>query len=149
MTKLVKFEDKSVDLDKLAQRMKKLLVKEKFKIVKDDRTENAIHIRAVKSQITRIVIGTARDIELVIAGDPNNFAVILVVGAWGKNMAISATTGFVIASTVAAPAVVAGSILAAGSYLTSVNFEENLFKQIISVVNQLNGSYQSIEKQIV
>jgi len=109
LTKLAKYEVLSVDLDKLAQKIRKLLEKEKFKIVKDDRTENAIHIRAVKSQITRIVIGTARDIEIVIAGDPDNFAVILVVGAWGKNLAISATTGFVVASTIAAPAIAAGT----------------------------------------
>lgn len=146
MTKLMKFEDKGVDLDKLAQRIKKLLAREKFKIVKDDHTENAIHIRAVKSQITRIVIGTARDIEIVIAGDPDNFAVILVVGAWGKNLAISATTGFVVASTVAAPAVAAGTILAAGSYLTSVNFEEDLFKKIVGVVNSLSNSSHIEEK---
>lgn len=147
MTKLIKIEDKKVDLDKLAQRIRKLLAKEKFKIVKDDRTENAIHIRAVKSQITRIVVGTARDIELVIAGDPDNFAVILVVGAWGKNIAISAAAGYVIASTVAAPAVAAGTILAAGSYLTAVNFEENLFKEIMSIAHKLGGSYQPQEKQ--
>lgn len=146
MTKLSKYEDQNVDLDKLAQKIRKMLEKEKFKIVKDDRTENAYHIRAVKSQITRIVIGTARDIELVIAGDPNNFAVILVVGAWGKNLAISATTGYVIASTVAAPAVVVGSVLAAGSYLTSVNFEEKLFERIESEVVKLSNSNQ-VENQ--
>ena len=137
MTKLAKYEGQSVDLDKLAQKIRKLLEKDKFKIVKDDRTENAIHMRAIKSQITRIVIGTARDIEIVIAGDPDNFAVILVVGAWGKNIAISATTGFVIASTLAAPAVAAGTVLAAGSYLTSVNFEEKLFDRIDVEVHKL------------
>jgi len=137
MTKLSKFEELDVDLDKLAQKIRELLEDEKFKIVKDDRTENAIHIRAVKSQITRIVIGTARDIELVIAGDPDNFAVILVAGAWGKNLAISAATGFVIASTVAAPAVVVGTVLAAGSYLTAVNFEERLFDKIEKEVYRL------------
>ena len=147
MTKVAKIEDKNIDLEKLAQRVRKLLAKDNFKVVKDDRTENAIHIRAVKSHITRIVVGTARDIELVIAGDPDNFAVILVVGAWGKNIAISAATGYVIASTVAAPAVAAGTILAAGSYLTSVNFEENLFKEIMSIAHRLGGSYHPPEKQ--
>lgn len=137
MTKLSKFEKLGVDLDKLAEKIRKLLEKEKFKIVKDDRTENAIHLRAVKSQITRIVLGSARDIEIVIAGDPDNFALILVVGAWGKNLAISATTGFVIASTVAAPAVAVGTVLAAGSYLTSVNFEEKLFDRIEKEVYKL------------
>jgi len=137
LTKLSKFEELNVDLDKLAHQVRKLLEKERFKIVKDDRTENAIHMRAVKSHITRIVIGTARDVEIVIAGDPDNFAVILIVGAWGKNMAISAATGFVVASTLAAPAVVAGTVLAAGSYLTAVNFEEKLFDKIETEVHKL------------
>lgn len=147
MTKLAKYKEMSVDLNKLAQRIRKLLEKEKFKITKDDRTENAIHIRAVKSQITRIVIGTARDIEIVIAGDPDNFAVILVVGAWGKNLAVSATTGFVVASTLAAPAVAAGTVLAAGSYLTSVNFEENLFDKIEKEAYKLKKTSINTEPQ--
>jgi len=140
LTKLSKFEELNVDLDKLAHQVRKLLEKERFKIVKDDRTENAIHIRAVKSQITRIVIGTARDIELVIAGDPKNFALILVIGAWGKNLAISAITGYVVASTIAAPAATAGTILAAGSYLTSVNFEEKIFDRIEEEIYKLKDT---------
>ena len=135
---MIHFRDLGVNLDKLAQKVKKLLEKEKFKIVKDDRTENAIHIRAIKDQITRIVIGTARDIELVIAGDPDNFIVALTVGAWGKNMAISATAGFLVASTVAAPAMAVGTVLAAGSYLTSINFEEGLFDRIEEQVKRLS-----------
>lgn len=137
MTKIIKFEELNVDLDRLSERIRKLLEDDKFKIVKDDRTENATHIRAVKSQITRIVIGTARDVELVIAGDPNNFAVILIVGAWGKNLATSATAGFVVASMVAAPAVAVGTVFAAGSYLTSVNFEEKLLDKIEKEVYKL------------
>ena len=149
MTKVSKFEDLSVDFDKLAQSIRKLLEKEKFMIVKDERTENAVHIRAVKSQITRIIVGTARDMELVIAGDPDNFAVILVVGAWGKNLAISAATGFVVASTVAAPAVVAGTVLAAGSYLTAVNFEEKLFDSIEKEVTKLKKSLKKQNDNII
>lgn len=147
MTKLAKIENKSIDLEKLAHQIKKLLAKEKFKVVKDDSTENAIHIRAVKDQITRIVIGTAREVELVIAGDPNNFALVLVVGAWGKNIAISATAGYVIASTVAAPAVAAGTILAAGSYLSAVNFEEEFFEKILKEIAKLKQSFQDMPNQ--
>lgn len=66
----------------------------------------------------------------MIAGDPDNFAVVIIVGAWGKNLAISAATGFVVASTIAAPALVVGSIAAAGSYVTAKKFEESLFNQI-------------------
>ena len=71
-----------------------------------------------------------RDIEFIIAGDPDNFAVVLIVGAWGKNLAISGATGFVVASAIAAPAVVVGTVAAVGSYLTAIKFEERLYKRI-------------------
>jgi len=130
VTRLMKVEGKSVDLSKLYAGIKKMLEDEKFRIVKDDVTENAYHIRAVKTQVTRIILGAARDVEVVVAGDPDNFAVVLIVSSWGKNLAISGATGFVIASTVAAPAVVVGTVAAAGSYLTAVKFEEQLCKRI-------------------
>ena len=130
MTRLMKVEGKSVDLNRLYASIKKMLEEEKFRIVKDDVTENAYHLRAVKTQVTRIIIGAARDVEVVVAGDPDNFAVVLIVGSWGKNLAISGATGFVVASTVAAPAVVVGTVAAAGSYLTAIKFEEQLYKRI-------------------
>ena len=55
---------------------------------------------------------------------------MLIVGAWGKNLAISGVTGFVVASTIAAPAVVVGTVAAAGSYLIAIKFEEQLYKRI-------------------
>ncbi len=130
MTRLMKVEGGAVDLGKLYASIKKMLEDEKFRIVRDDVTENAYHIRAVKTQVTRIIVGAAREVEVVVAGDPDNFAVVLIVGAWGKNLAISGVTGFVVASTVAAPAFVVGTVAAAGSYLTAVKFEEQLYKRI-------------------
>lgn len=130
MTKLMKVEGKSVDLSRLYASIKKMLEDEKFRIVKDDITENAYHIRAVKTQVTRIIVGATRDVEVVVAGDPDNFAVVLIIGAWGKNLAISGATGFVVASTIAAPAIVVGTLAAAGSYLTAIKFEEQLYKRI-------------------
>jgi len=136
MTRLMKVEGGAVDLNLLYASIKKMLEKEKFRVVRDDVTENAYHIRAVKTQVTRIIVGAARDVEVVIAGDPDNFAVVLIVGSWGKNLAISGATGFVVASTVAAPAVVVGTVVAAGSYLTAVKFEEQLYKRIEDEINK-------------
>ncbi|MBN2335262.1 hypothetical protein JXL21_06845 [Candidatus Bathyarchaeota archaeon] len=140
MTRLMKVEGGAVDLSRLYAAIKKMLEDEKFRIVKDDVTENAYHIRAVKSQVTRIIVGAARDVEVVVAGDPDNFAVVLIVGSWGKNLAISGVTGFVVASTVAAPAVVVGTVAAAGSYLTAIKFEEQLYKRIENEISKLKKS---------
>jgi len=140
VTKLLHMEGKNTDLEKLYASVKNFLLKENFNIVKDDVTEKAYHLRAVKTHVTRIIIGAARDVEVVIAGDPNNYAVIILVGAWGKNMAVSATTGFIIASTVAAPAALAvGSIAAAGSYLTAKMFEEKLHDKIASKISEFSS----------
>ena len=140
MTELLHIEGRNVDLAKLYGNVKNFLVGEKFKIVKDDLTEKAYHLRAVKTQVTRIIVGAVRDVEVIIAGDPNNFAVIVLVGAWGKNLAISATTGFVVASTVAAPAALAvGSVAAAGSYITARMFEDRILGEIESKIDELDS----------
>ena len=143
MTRLMKVEGGAVDLGRLYASIKRMLEDEKFRIVRDDVTENAYHIRAVKTQVTRIIIGAARDVEVVVAGDPDNFAVVLIVGSWGKNLAISGATGFVVASTVAAPAVVVGTVAAAGSYLTAVKFEEQLYKRIEEEIRKQRNQRKS------
>jgi len=134
MTKVMQIKKKNVDLAQLYQDVKDTLVKENYKIIKDDVTGFTFHVRAIKTNVTRIIVGAARDIELVIAGEPNNFAVAIMVGAWGKNIAISSVTGFVIASTVAGPALVAGTLAAAGSFLTARAFEDKLHKDIEKLV---------------
>lgn len=140
MTKLLHIEGRDTDLEKLYASVKNYLLRENFKIVKDDVTEKAYHLRAVKTHVTRIIVGAARDIEVVIAGDPNNYAVVILVGAWGKNMAVSATTGFVIASTVAAPAALAvGSVAAAGSYITAKMFEDKIKDRIESHIAEFSS----------
>jgi len=140
VTELLHIEGRNVDLAKLYGNVKNFLVGERFKIVKDDETEKAYHLRAVKTQVTRIIVGAVRDVEVIIAGDPNNFAVIVLVGAWGKNLAISATTGFVVASTVAAPAALAvGSVAAAGSYITARMFEDRILGEIEAKIDELDS----------
>ena len=134
MTNIIQITNRNIDLAQLYHNIKDALREENFKITKDDVTEYTYHMRAVKTNVTRIIVGAARDIELVIAGEPNNFAVAIMVGAWGKNIAISSVTGFVIASTVAAPALVAGTIAAAGSFLTARVFEEKLNKDIMKMI---------------
>ena len=134
MTKVMQIRKKNVDLAQLYQDVKETLRKENYKITKDDVTGFTFHMRAIKTNVTRIIVGAARDIELVIAGEPNNFAVAIMVGAWGKNIAISSVTGFVIASTVAAPALAAGTLAAAGSFLTARAYEDKLHKDIDKLV---------------
>lgn|GEM_PF-4690463 len=130
MTKTQLFKNKAINLETLYRKIKRRLLEDDFRLTSEVQTEHVYHLRAEKTGVTEIIIGAVRDIELIIAGEPNSFAVIFTVGAWGKNLAISGATGFIVASTIAAPAVVVGTVAAAGSYLTAIKFEEQLYKRI-------------------
>jgi len=130
LTKTQLFKNKAINLETLYRKIKRRLLEDDFRLTSEVQTEHVYHLRAEKTGVTEIIIGAVRDIELIIAGEPNSFAVIFTVGAWGKNLAISGATGFIVASTIAAPAVVVGTVAAAGSYLTAIKFEEQLYKRI-------------------
>ena len=146
MTKVGSFEERNVDLKKLYGNVKNMLTAENFRITRDEATENSYHLKANKAGVTRIIVGATRNVELVIAGEPNAFAVTLSVGAWGKNLATSAgagagaglATGYVVASLVAAPAVAVGTVAAAGSYITAKKFEGDFWNKITAEVNKLS-----------
>jgi len=138
LTKISVFEGKNVDLKMLYDNVKDEVLKEKFNITKDEVTENSYHLRAIKTGVARIIIGATRDIEIIIAGEPDAFAVCMMVGAWGKNIAFSTATGYVVATAAAGPAIAAGAIAAAGSYATSKAFEENLFNKITDEIEKLS-----------
>jgi len=138
MTKVGSFEGRNVDLKKLYGNVKNMLMAEKFRITKDEATENSYHFRGVKTGVARIILGATRDVSLVIAGEPNAFAVTLSVGSWGKNLAISGAAGYVVASAVAAPAAPVGAIAAAGSYITAKKFEGDFWNKITAEINKLS-----------
>jgi hypothetical protein len=137
MTKVGTFEGKNVDLKKLYGNIKKMLTAEKFGVTKDEATENAYHLKALKRGVKRIILGGTRDVSLVIAGEPNAFAVTFSVGAWGKNLAISGAAGYVAAAAAGLPGVAVGSVAAAGSYITAKKFEGDFWKKITAEINKL------------
>jgi hypothetical protein len=124
LTKTQLFKNKVVNLETLYRKIKRRRLEDDFRLTSEAQTEHVYHMRAEKTGVTEIIIGAVRGIELIIARYPDNFAVVLIVGAWGKNLAISGATGFVVASTIAAPAVVVGTVAAASSYLKAMKFEE-------------------------
>jgi hypothetical protein len=147
MTNVAKFEGKNVDLMELFHRIKGMLVEENFRITKEESTESAHHLRGIKTGVSRIIIGTTRDIEVIVAGEPNLFAVVLVVGAWGKNLVVPSVTGFVVASTVTGPVgLAAGTIAGASSYITAKKFEADMFGRIKKEVEALSRPGQTDNK---
>ena len=146
LTKVGSFEGKQVDLKKLYGNIKNKLGAEGFEITKDETTEKSYHLKANKTGVTRIIVGATRNVEVVIAGEPNAFAVTFSVGAWGKNFATSVgagagaglAVGYVVASLVAAPAVAVGTVAAAGSYVTAKKFEGDMWDKITDEIRKLS-----------
>ncbi len=137
MTKVGSFQGRNVDLKTLYINLKEMLMKEKFGITKDEATENSWHFRGVKTGVARVILGGTRDVSLVIAGEPDAFAVTFSVGAWGKNLAISGASGLVVAAATGLPGVAVGGIAAAGSYITAKKFEGDFWKKITEKIDKL------------
>ncbi len=130
MTKAEIFTGLNVDLEDLYKRLKMLLVEENFKFTKDEITESTYHLRAVKSGLTTVIAGATRDVELVIAGEPNIFTITFRVGAWGKNLALPATAGTVLIGPQA------GTVLGAVAFISAKVFEDRTWKNIKIEINK-------------
>lgn len=138
MTKVQIFKDKNIDLGVLYERLKAIVLADKFRITRDETTENVHHLRAEKTEIKKIIIGAVRDIELIIAGEPDAFAIILSVGAWGKNLVFSGTVGYIVAAVAEGPAVAFGGLAAAGSYIRAYTYEQDFWSEILKEVEKLS-----------
>ncbi|MFH2112075.1 MAG: hypothetical protein ABIJ47_12550 [Candidatus Bathyarchaeota archaeon] len=135
MTRVQIFKVKNVDLGSLYKRLKRSIEDDNFKVTSDVVTENVYHLRAEKTGLKNIIIGSVRDIELVIAGDPSSFAVVFNVGAWGQNLSITGSAGYVVATLVEGPALAWGGIAAAGSYVKAVAYERDFWQTILNEVD--------------
>lgn len=134
MTRVEIFKDKNVDLSSIYRRLRRSLEDDNFKIISDVVTENVYHLKADKTSLKQIIVGSVRDIELVIAGDPSSFAVVFNVGAWGQNLSVTGSAGYIVATLVEGPAIVWGGVAAAGSYVNAVAYERDFWQTILNEV---------------
>jgi hypothetical protein len=137
MTKVQIFKNKKIDLEKLYRFIKRKFIEDDFVLTSEVQTEYVYHLRAEKTGVARIVIGGVRDVELIIAGEPNGFALVFSVGAWGKNIVTSGATGYIVASLASGPAVAYGGFAAAGSYLTALGYEQDVWKEYQNYIDLL------------
>ena len=134
MTRVQIFKGKGADLGSLYKRLKRNIEEDNFHITSDVVTENVYHLRAEKTGLKQIIIGSIRDIELVVAGDPSSFAVVFNAGAWGQNLSITGSAGYIVATLVEGPALAWGGIAAAGSYVKAVAYERDFWQVILNEV---------------
>jgi hypothetical protein len=134
VTRVQIFKGKNVDMGSLYRRLRRSLEDDDFKVTSDVVTENVYHLRAEKTGLKNIIIGSVRDIELVIAGDPSSFAVVFNVGAWGQNLSVTGSAGYIVATMVEGPALAWGGIAAAGSYVKAMAYERDFWQTILKEV---------------
>lgn len=138
MTRVQVFKGKNTPLETLYRRVRKKLLEDDFRVTSEVQTDHVYHLRAEKTGVTEIIIGAVRDVEIIIAGESNSFAVIFTVGAWGKNIVSSGSTGYIVTSLIAGPAAVYGGLAATTSYIRAVAYEGDFWKEIEKHINLLS-----------
>lgn len=80
-------------------------------------------MKAKKTGLTKIVSGTIRDVDLIVAGDKGKFEVQLKTGAWGRDVLIPTIEGLAVFG-------IMGLAAAPAEAFFAHKFEEDLWKRI-------------------
>lgn len=137
MAKNKNFNDKSVDLERLSNRIISYLESEEFEVAfsKDSNVPAKWYlVQARKISTLRTIAGIRRSTDISIKGDPNNFEISISNGEWGKNLAASAPLIFV-------PVIGIGATL--GKIYLGKVFENNLWDYVLDQISSLQGSYKN------
>ncbi len=121
------FTGRNIDPSEIYKKVKAYLVDNGFRIESEDIMENFWDLRAKKTGLTKIVEGTIRDVDFIIAGNKDKFEVQLNTGAWGRDVLIPTIEGlalFGLAGLAAAPA----------EAFFAHKFEEDLWKYIKNLI---------------
>lgn len=86
------WQDKSVDLKKLAEKIHQFFYDDGFSEVRMETDPHGtwFQIQARKTGALRTVASSRKTIHVIIKGEPNKFAISVGTGEWGKNFAVAA-----------------------------------------------------------
>jgi hypothetical protein len=86
------WQDKNVDLKKLAEKIHQFFHDDGFSEVRMEADPNNtwFQIQARKTGALRTVVSSRKAIHVIIKGEPNKFVVSVGTGEWGKNFAVAA-----------------------------------------------------------
>jgi len=86
------FDDKNVDLKKLAKLIEKFFNGENFSEVgmMEDPNGSWYQVQAKKTGVFRTLTSSRKSLHVMIKGSPDSFAVHVGVGEWGANLAAAA-----------------------------------------------------------
>src|ERR1700693_5989423 len=87
--KTVRYQGRNTDLDKLRENIVSYLQNDGFKIQATRPSQGGFLIQAQKGGFLREVITAERALNILIQGEPNNFAVRVGIGKWVQNIAVA------------------------------------------------------------
>ncbi len=88
--KIVQFKNKNKDPKQLAQQVVDMLQRDGYKTQMNTGAPAGIVIQATKAGILRDIITADRAFTIMIAGEPNDFAVHIGIGKLMQNLAVAA-----------------------------------------------------------
>jgi hypothetical protein len=137
LAKSKNFSGKSVDLERLSNRITSYLESEEFEVAfsKDSNVPARWYlVQARKISTLRTITGTRKSTDISIRGDPNSFEISISNGEWGKNLAASVPLIIV-------PVIGIGATL--GKIYLGKVFENNLWDYVHDQISSLEGSYKN------
>lgn len=118
------FVERDVQPADVYEHIKSLLQDEGFKITSEENRENYLDLHARKSNAEKIIFGSVRDVDVLVAGNTGKFEVQLHAGIWGRDLLVPAIEGIVTLGT--APA---------AELHSAHEFEERLWEQIVNKID--------------
>jgi hypothetical protein len=82
------FIDRNLEPSKLYSNIKETLENQGFKIASEDIQDGHWDLHARKTGFAKIIMGSARDVDILLSGDRNKFGVQLRTSIWGRDFAI-------------------------------------------------------------
>jgi hypothetical protein len=143
VAKVQHYRGLNTDLDKLYSSIKQLLEDQKdLQIVSEYKgTMNAIPLRSIVAvnKSAKVWVGSLRDINVSITGNPDDYAVEVASGAWFGSLAWPGAVGLVIGGPVGLAAGVAvGGIMA-------YEFEKHVWQKVLEVIKKESGVQPTID----
>jgi len=143
VAKVQHYRGLNTDLDKLYNNIKQVLEDQKeLQIVSEYKgTMNAIPLRSIVAvnKSAKVWVGSLRDINVSITGNPDDYAVEVASGAWFGSLAWPGAVGLVIGGPVGLAAGVAfGGIMA-------YEFEKHVWQKVLEVIKKESGVQPTID----
>jgi hypothetical protein len=132
------FIDRNLEPSGLYSSIKETLQNQGFKVTSEEIQDGHWDLHARKTGLARIILGSARDVDILLSGDRNKFGVQLRTSIWGRDFAIPGEHMF-----------------SSGDGSRSVSgFEEGLWEEIVHMVDPslrvcpVDGQVFSSEKEL-